>query len=401
MLSIIKKEVEQKGSPLDFILSNLLEGNQEKNPVEYQFVNGIYSDKLPWNGVIAKALTSDKNNNWTFRALNSDGKTKTVTKFISDFKITNNKTALIAWNGGYILNPELVGKLGLAESYIGSPLGLLIIDGQVVCPPLFNKAALLINRKGEMSIRKVCSEKGMLVKFGNTEFELTAKNYNQSNLNEEVVFYDLLYDREEIVTKDRYIVRIAGNTIKEIIEPGNSDVQKIIPVGLTFSFSETSFSSDIKKGDKIEIKINGLEDIEHAIEAGPHLIENGKVILDMNKEGWTTNNSIRTQAARLDYTDMRGPKIAIGIDKKSDFYVLVINGRIRESVGATHFDMAKILLDEGMVSAMGFDPGGSSTLVVDGKTLNISPYNKEYEKNIYALPPEPRAVSNAVIGYIE
>ncbi len=401
LLKIIKKEVEQKGTPVDFILNNLLLTKKEKNKVEFEFVNGIYSDKLPWNGVFAKALTSDKNNNWKFRALNSEGKTKTVTKFITDFKKTNNKTALIAWNGGYILNPELVGKLGLPESYIGSPLGLLITDGQVVCPPLFNKAALLIDNKGGMSVRKVCSNTGMLVKFGNTEFELTAKNYNQSDLNKEIIYYDLLYPREEIAAKDRYIIRISGNTIKEIIEPGNSSVQKIIPVGLTFSFSKESFSYDIKEGDKIKITMKGLEDIEHAIGAGPHLIDNGEIILDMEKEGWTTNNSIRTQAARLDYTDMRGPKIAIGIDKKNDFYVLVINGRIRESVGATHFDMAKILLDAGMVSAMGFDPGGSSTLVVNGKTLNISPYNKEYEKNIYALPPEPRAVSNAVIGYIE
>ena len=38
---------------------------------------------------------------------------------------------------------------------------------------------------------------------------------------------------------------------------------------------------------------------------------------------------------------------------------------------------------------------------VDGKTLNISPYNSDYENNVYALPPEPRAVSNALIGYVE
>jgi len=48
---------------------------------------------------------------------------------------------------------------------------------------------------------------------------------------------------------------------------------------------------------------------------------------------------------------------------------------------------------------MGFDPGGSATLVVHGETLNISPYNHDYERNIYALPPEPRSVANAVVGW--
>ena len=116
-------------------------------------------------------------------------------------------------------------------------------------------------------------------------------------------------------------------------------------------------------------------------------------------EGWNTENSIRTQAARLDYTDMRGPKIALGLDASGRITVVTINGRIRESVGATHQDMARILKSRGMVTAMGFDPGGSSTLLVDGRVLNVSPYNHKYESNIYSLPPEPRIVANTVVGY--
>lgn len=400
LMSIIKKNVEQKGSPVEFILDSLLHVKENKPTVEYQYVNGIYSDGLPWNGVMAKAFTSDKSSNWKFRALTTNGKTKTVKKFVSDFKNETNKNPLIAWNGGYILNPELVGKLGLPESYIGSPLGLLITDNKVICPPLFNKAALLIDQSGKMTIRKVNSATGLTVKFGNTVFNLNSDNYNSTNSEKEVIYYDLLYADSEIVTTNRYVVRIAGNTVKEIIKPEKGVKQLIIPVGLTFSFKSDHFPNEIEVGDTVEINIKGLENIEHAIEAGPHLIEDGKVILNMENEGWTTANSIKTQAARLDYTDMRGPKIAVGIDKKGDFYVLVINGRIRESVGATHFDMANILQNEGMIHAMGFDPGGSSTLVLKDKILNISPYNKAYERNIYALPPEPRAVSNAIVGYI-
>ena len=147
--------------------------------------------------------------------------------------------------------------------------------------------------------------------------------------------------------------------------------------------------------------MTGWKEIEHAVEAGPLLVEEGKNAIDMRKEGWKTQTSINTQAARLDFTDMRGPKIAVGLDKNGNLCVLTINGRIRESVGATHIDMADILMNMGIQKAMGFDPGGSSTLVVNGKTLNISPYNQDYEMDIYSLPPQPRAVSNVVIGWQE
>ena len=119
----------------------------------------------------------------------------------------------------------------------------------------------------------------------------------------------------------------------------------------------------------------------------------------MEIEGWKTQNSIQTQAARLDYPDMRGPSHVVGLDVEGGLGVLAVNGRIRESVGATHVEMAEILRARGIQSAMGFDPGGSATLVVGEEPLNISPYNRDYERNVYSLPPQPRGVANAVVGY--
>ena len=91
--------------------------------------------------------------------------------------------------------------------------------------------------------------------------------------------------------------------------------------------------------------------------------------------------------------------MAVGVDGNGVLSVLTVNGRIRESVGATQVEMAEILSARDVESAMGFDPGGSSTLVVGDKQLNISPYNRDYEQNVYSMPPQPRAVANVVIGY--
>ena len=210
-----------------------------------------------------------------------------------------------------------------------------------------------------------------------------------------------MYGNEEILVEKSVVIRLAGNVIKDVVFVSEKQKIKIIPVGLTLVIPNEKFPKPWKINDELEIKVNGLENIDYAIEAGPMLIDNGEIILDMEVEGWKTQNSIKTQAARLDFTDMRGPKIAAGIDNEGNLIVLTINGRIRESVGATHFDMAEILKKFNIQKAMGFDPGGSSTLVVNGQTLNISPYNSRYEENIYSLPPEPRAVSNVIMGYIK
>jgi hypothetical protein len=398
----IKKDAEEKGSPVNFILQSLVKGSSQKKEIDYSFVSGVYRDGLPWNGVIANVNTTQKGKKWQFKTLSSTESRKRVTEFICDFEKTNNKKARIGWNGGYILNPELVGKLGLPESYIGSPLGLLISENKVICPPLFNKAALLIYPDGKMDIKRVNLTGGIVVSDVKTSVELNEENYNVIKPGIKTCYYDLLFTDREIEGDERIILRLAGNVVKEIIRTKKKEKVEIIPVGLTLSFKKENFPDSFAKvGKELTIRIKEYEGISHAVEAGPMLVDEGKKNINMEMEGWKSRNSIKTQAARLDYTDMRGPKIAAGLDKSGNLVVLAINGRIRESVGATHVDMAEILTEFKIQKAMGFDPGGSSTLVVDGKTLNISPYNSQYEKNIYSLPPEPRAVANAVIGYIE
>lgn len=399
----IREDAVENGSPLFHVLEKIKQNNRktEQPNVVYRYISGTYKDGNPWNGVIAITKKPEKGKRWIFRTLYSARGTKRVTDFVRFFEQENKKTANIAWNGGYILNPELVGKLGLPESYIGSPLGLLVNEKKVVSTPLFNKPALIVKHDGKILIERVNVSMGIKIKRGKEEILFPAENYNQINNGSLPAFYDLMGNHEVIESHKRIIVRLAGDTVKEIIHTGENDKVKIIPVGLTLSFPENGLPEWIRKGVNLQLSINGLEEVIHAVEAGPLLVQNGKISIDMDAEGWTTTNSIRTQAARLDYTDMRGPKIAAGTDRDGNLIVLAVNGRIRESVGATHYDMAEILLRNGAYHAMGFDPGGSSTLVVDNKVLNISPYNHLYEENVYSLPPEPRAVANAVIGYIE
>jgi hypothetical protein len=308
--------------------------------------------------------------------------------------------AQIAWNGGYILNPELVGKLGLPETYIGSPLGMLISGGEMLCPPLFNKPALLIKKDGSVDIGRVSCSAGLEISIGKQKIRFSAADRNPESVTQKQAFYDLLWPDDHIDGGGRIIVRLAGNRVKEIYNSSEGERVSMIPVGLTLAFSKEAFPASLRLEDSLQITLPAYENVLHAVEAGPLLLDRGEIAIDMEEEGWLRSFSIRTQAARIDYTAMRGPKIAVGLNAAGELMVLTINGRIRESVGATHGDMAAVLRRHGMEKAMGFDPGGSSTLVVGERILNISPYNSDYMSGDYALPPEPRAVSNAIIGFI-
>ena len=411
LLQIISTDATENGTPIIKLLEKIKEGLKETKTAEKvkaSFTGGVYKDGLPWSGVIAEIDT--KKHHWKFAAHIANKEPKNVPALINEYKkkSKNPHKIELAWNGGYILNPELVGKLGLPETYIGSPLGLLIMNSKVFCPPLFNKPAFIIYKNGAIDIRKVNCKAGFIIKGKKENIAFTESNFNKHSTSNPC-FYDLSYPENTLQGYGNVIVRIAGNTIKEILETTEKEAVAFIPVGITLSIPSKLFCTEIfKEGKSLNIQLLEPADnpfkwdeISYAIEAGPMLIDGGEQILNMKDEGWKTENSIKTQAARLDFTDMRGPKIAVGITKEGKLMVLMVNGRIRESVGATHFDMVDILLKYGMHKAMGFDPGGSSTLVVDNTIMNISPYNKNYEKDIYALPPEPRFVANAIVGWID
>ena len=397
VLEELRRDAQERGSSVVSVLEKLVTPPaKRKSAVTAQAINGLYADGFPWSGALAKVPPGA---GMRYRIVRSDGPPRTVLDFIKRFNRGAKAKARIAWNGGYILNAELVGKLGLPESYIGSPLGLIISDGEVICPPLFNKPALLVGKDDSLSIRRVNARSGMRVSGAGVTVDFEPSCYNALTPGAGPCFYDLLFPGSELPGDGRTVVRLAGARVMEVIDTGAGQGVPVLPVGLCLSFANGESPDGWVEGTRLDFELPDLVDVAQAVEAGPLLVSGGRGCIDMDAEGWKTKNSIATQAARLDYLDMRGPKIAVGVDRSGMLSVLTVNGRIRESVGATHVEMAEILSARGVESAMGFDPGGSSTLVVGGEQLNISPYNRDYERNVYSMPPQPRAVANVVIGY--
>ena len=408
-LKKLREETKDSYSPLEFLLKKLrapAEADGDPQADRFIYVKqlaGIHDDSYPWSGVMAKLSLDEEVNGksgWEFKSVFASKFGKTVIELADEFAQETGRRVMLAWNGGYMLNAELVGKLGLPEKYIGSPLGLVIMNGKILSLPLYNKPAFMVKKDGSIVLRRVNLFNGVTISISDGDtLHLTADNRNKQQ-SEDPVFYDLLFPKAEIPAAGRIIYQFAGNKIIRRITPSEANI-KLLPVGLVVSVPKDMELAGWQEGAEAEFDIPELSDISEAIEAGPSLVKDGEVCINMLDEGWKTTHSIATQAARVDFEHLRGPKIGVGISGENELIIIAINGRIRESVGVTHGELAQILIDNGCKDAIGFDPGGSVTLVVNGKQLNVTPYNQNYEMNPYSLPPQPRRVGSAILCTVD
>jgi len=90
---------------------------------------------------------------------------------------------------------------------------------------------------------------------------------------------------------------------------------------------------------------------------GPVLINNGEIV-------------IRTDA-EVDLCYATNPRTAIGMVEPLHYYIIVADGRTKESHGLSLYEMADIFLRLGCTKAYNLDGGGSSTMLFQGKIVNF------------------------------
>ena len=235
VLRELRRDALERGSPVTRVLEQLLTPPAIGEPaVTVQAINGLHADGFPWSGALA---TVQPGACMQYRIVRSDGPPCTVLDFVKRFNHGARTRAQIAWNGGYILNAELVGKLGLPESYIGSPLGLIMSDGEVISPPLFNRPALLVGNDGSLSIRRVSVRSGIRVCGAGATVDFESGGHNAATPGAEPCFYDLLFPGGELPGNGRTLVRLAGARVTEVIHSRAGQGVPVLPVGLCLSFA--------------------------------------------------------------------------------------------------------------------------------------------------------------------
>jgi Phosphodiester glycosidase len=108
----------------------------------------------------------------------------------------------------------------------------------------------------------------------------------------------------------------------------------------------------------VRLSVPELSGLRDGIGGGPVLVRNGKAVRQAG------------QGFSSDTYAVRHPRTAVGQLANGRLLFVVADGRSSRSYGLTTWALAKVMIDLGVVSAMGLDGGGSSTIAFDGRVFN-------------------------------
>ncbi|MCD6498326.1 MAG: phosphodiester glycosidase family protein [Deltaproteobacteria bacterium] len=405
-LARIKEQSESSCAPVDRYLTSRIEQKTQPGIFCAEFC-GIHLDGYPYTGTVVRLDAAKMPETMRFRLLSSRHRDETVLDMARRFEGETGGRVAAAWNGGYVLNERILAKLGIGREYLGSPLGLVVEQGTIVSPPLFHRPAFTVDKTGHPHIERIALDFAGALRSNNPS--APPIRWKRSRINppdatdDAVAVYTLAWPHRRLPTDHRAILVLAGNTIMRVVTPDQTQGQPIemIPVGLyvsipVYDYYET-LSAYYFEGIQVSYDLawpGPWKAVTDAVEAGPLLLKHGRIAVDLDLEMWTSHQSIATQSGRLDMENLRGPKLGVGLTKQpGEVIVVAVNGRIRDSVGASYAELARFLKQQGAQEAMAFDPGGSSTLVVNGRLYNIPPHSQGSPGQWG--PSSPRPVPNA------
>ncbi len=276
--------------------------------------------------------------------------------------LAKRKGVIAAVNGAYFAST-------------GRPLGVLMIDGELISEPYANRTALGLGPKFA-----VMEQVGFTGEIFLAEGSLLAHIHglNRPRLQDELIVYNKHYGTKTNTNAFGYEVVVVDGVVTQI-QTGNSTIPHD---GLVLSGHgvQRELLAKLEVGD--ELQVNFALDpnweklgVTQIIGGGPRLVRDGKLEITGEQE--------RFQA---DILMGRAPRTAFGITADQKLLLVTVNGRQPNiSVGMTLSELGNLLIELGAVQAMNLDGGGSTTMVIRNLVLNLPSDGKE------------RPVGNAII----
>jgi hypothetical protein len=260
----------------------------------------------------------------------------------------------------------IAGVNGTFFGSMGEPLGVLMMNGELISYSINDRTALIIDKSNHCFIDNVSlsgetSIDGVIVQLA---------GINDKRGIGEAVIYTPRYGNQTNEDNPGIVLSVIGDEVKDI-----SRARAWIPKeGYAISLDPSYYNT---LGDKVKIgsyihttlklmPLSGLANIEikHVIGGGPRLLKSGQVYISRNSERFK-NDISKSRAART----------AVGINKEGNLVFVTVDKcsastSSAKSAGATLEELAQIMKDLGCVDAMNLDGGSSSSMVLNGAVIN-------------------------------
>jgi hypothetical protein len=266
--------------------------------------------------------------------------------------------AIAGVSGGYFLYSEPDIE---PPSQRFDPVGLLVQDGVVLSPPVFERGSLLVEGDGAVSIDRV----------GLRHAELGLPDGRRLRPSE-------LHDRATNRALGRHgpdvpSMAVVGDAIvavgRSLPVPLNGFV-----VRLPEAWAEPTTAAP-RVGERVRYPvIHGPAGPVHTgIAGGPLLLRDGRPVLDMRAEDfWGTAPPVTFSQ---DETGDRNllPRLAAGLTVEGTLVLAAIDGRnFERALGMTLHGVARLLAALGCHVATNLDGGSSKRMVVEGRALDLA-----------------------------
>ncbi|MFQ3550343.1 MAG: phosphodiester glycosidase family protein, partial [Armatimonadota bacterium] len=277
--------------------------------------------------------------------------------------------------------------------YTGDPLGLCIIDGEMVSEIFYGRSVAAITDTNQVFFDIPTYRTSITL---SNRISRQIDGINRGRETNQVLLYTGRYGThtmskfkgtEIVITPKEDILKI-GTDIECIVNAVYENATNtVIPAGswvLSSGGPAAWFlKENLKPGDTVVIRVdigstqgNDFSKVQQAVGGGPMLVKDSTVYVDWSAQGF--NDS---------FSNRRHPRTAIGVTKDNKLILLTVDGRQSISRGMTLQELANYMLKIGCVNAMNLDGGGSTSMSIGGWIINSPSEGSE------------RPVANALLVY--
>jgi exopolysaccharide biosynthesis protein len=303
--------------------------------------------------------------------------------------IATRHNAIAAINAGFF---KMTGV------YQGDPSGVLQIDGKLLSESYGNRIAMFISNnadKTDINFAHLDIEHSVFI--GKNSLEISGVNRQRGK--DEIVLFTPEFHRTtltdqtgtEVIVKKGKVVGIAKSGSNLIPPDGfvlsaSGNKQEILlksckigpktGIQILRNFVDYDEENEQKREEERQKRLSQINDkdfekTEDIVGGVPQLIKSGKIEITWQEE-----------KVGKEFVETRHPRTAVAKLKDGKFLLVAVDGRQPNvSVGMNLQELSEMLLEFGAIEAMNLDGGGSTTMFVKDKIVNI-PSDKTGERPV-------------------